>query len=193
MIGAGVLYWAFYTRVYNLDVCQSAMSAIASDAAVLEALGEPIQAVKWPSQEAMPNARVDESEVDVIWTRRRTEGPSQGACAFQETAGQVGNGDPGSHAARRQEKMSIRAPGDSDNEAKPWTPDANPAGKEPETKRPETKGSDLNIDLPIPPADGPPESEVGPTAQSSRTLSLGRVFRKTRASRFRMAAVMAVA
>ena len=31
VIGAGVLYWAFFIRVYNLDVCQMAMRTIEAD------------------------------------------------------------------------------------------------------------------------------------------------------------------
>ena len=40
--GGGVLYWALFTRVYNLDVCQSAMRTIAADKGLQKALGQPI-------------------------------------------------------------------------------------------------------------------------------------------------------
>jgi hypothetical protein len=155
VIVAGVLYWVFFTRVYNLDVCQKAMLAIGSTPTVLEALGEPIQPVTWPSQEAMPNARIEDGEIDLIW---HIEGPKGRAKAHVNSRKRQGEWEtvildvtlPGG------KKMPIQAPGDTGNVAKPWVPGANPAAPNPEANTPKTKDSDLNIDLPIPPADGPP-------------------------------------
>ena len=43
VVGAGALYWAFFLRVYNLEVCQSAMQTIEADKGMQEALGQPIK------------------------------------------------------------------------------------------------------------------------------------------------------
>jgi hypothetical protein len=158
VVAAGVLYWLFFARIYNLDVCQKAMLAIGSTPALLEVLGEPIQPVKRPSQETIPNARIEEGEIDVIWY---IAGPKGQAKAHVNARKRQGEWEtvvlevtlPGG------KKIPIQAPGDSGNVAKPWAPGANPTAPNPGTDRPETKGSDLNIDLPIPPADGPPEAK----------------------------------
>jgi hypothetical protein len=158
VVVAAVLYWALFIRVYNLEVCQAAMEAIEIDPAVREALGEPIQLVKWPSQEAMPNARIEDSEIDVIW---HIEGPKGRAKAHVNSRKRQGAWDrvvlevtlPGG------KKMPIQTPDDTENVAKPWVPGVNPGTPKPETKSPETKDSDLNIDLPVPPADAPPEAK----------------------------------
>ena len=54
VVGAAALYWNFFLRVYNLDVCQSAMRTIAADKGVQETLGQPIKNVLVPSQETIP-------------------------------------------------------------------------------------------------------------------------------------------
>ena len=161
VIVAGVLYWVFFTRVYNLDVCQKAMLAIGSTPAVLEALGEPIQLMKWPSQEAIPNARIEDSEIDLIW---HIEGPKGQAEAHVNSRKRQGEWDivvlevtlPGN------KKMPIKATGDPERDAPIYNPHgqgANPAPSNPDANRPQTKGSDLNIDLPVPSADGPSEAK----------------------------------
>ena len=122
---------------------------------MLEALGEPIQPVKWPSQEAMPNAQIEDGEIDVIW---RIAGPKGEAKSHVNSRKREGEWEmvilevtlPGG------KKIPINVPGDTGDVAKPWVPGTNPATPNPEANRPQTKGSDLNIDLPVPPADGPP-------------------------------------
>jgi len=158
VIVGGVLYWAFFTRVYNLDVCQKAMLAIGSTPTVLEALGEPIQPVKWPSQEAMPNARVEDSEIDVRWI---IEGPKGQAKAHVNSRNRQGEWDTVVLEVTLPDgkKIPIKTLGDIGNVAKPWAPGANPGTPNPGANRPKTKGSDLNIDLPVPSGDGPPEAK----------------------------------
>jgi hypothetical protein len=156
-IGAGVLYWAFYTRIYNLDVCQEAMVAIGSTPAVMEVLGEPIQPVVRPSRETAPSARIDDSEIDVIW---RIEGPKDHAKAHVLSRKRQGEWEiiVLDVTLSNGKKIPIKVSGDPSNEAKPWVPGGNPPAANSDTKRPETKKSDLDVDLPIP-DDQPPAAK----------------------------------
>ena len=54
VVGGGALYWNFFLRVYNLQVCREAMKTIAADKGMQETLGRPIKNAYWPSQETMP-------------------------------------------------------------------------------------------------------------------------------------------
>jgi len=72
VVGGAALYWALFIRIYSLEVCQSAMQTICADKELQEALGQPIETVKWPSRSAAPSARIEESEADVLWS---IEGP----------------------------------------------------------------------------------------------------------------------
>ncbi len=65
--GAGA-YWVLFTRVYQLDVYQSAMKQIEADGPVCRELGNPITAATWPP----PSARIEATEIDVRW---HIEGP----------------------------------------------------------------------------------------------------------------------
>jgi hypothetical protein len=157
-IGAAVLYWAFYIRIYNLDVCQKAMMAIESTPAVSDALGESIDPVKWPSQQAMPNARIEDSEIEVLWVIEGTKGRAK---AHLKSKKMQGTWETVSLQVTLPDgtKIPIQVSGDSGNEAKPWTPGDNPPAADSGTKRPETKKADLDInipDLPTPGDDAPP-------------------------------------
>jgi hypothetical protein len=162
VVGAGVGYWAMFLRVYNLDVCRSAMQAIESDPSVREALGEPIRSVKRPSQASMPSAQVYEKEIDIRWN---IEGPKGSAKAHvHANLSQQGKWETKVLEVTLADgkRRPIRAPGDSADDAPPFVPagqGANPGAQTPGPKSPETKGSDLNIDMPIPPADAPPEAK----------------------------------
>jgi hypothetical protein len=68
LLGGGGAYWALFTRVYQLDVYQSAMQKVASDGAVRRVLGSPVTTATWPP----PSARVEAGETDVRWP---IEGP----------------------------------------------------------------------------------------------------------------------
>lgn len=78
VLGGGFLYWSLFIRVYHLPVCQSAMRTIQADKSLQNSLGQPIQPVYWPSREAAPSARIEESEIDVRWN---IEGPKSHAKA----------------------------------------------------------------------------------------------------------------
>jgi hypothetical protein len=153
---AAVLYWVFYTRVYNLDACQKAMLVIVADMNVREALGDPIETAARPSQETVPSARVEENEIEVRWF---VEGPKGRAKAHVLAKKRLGTWETVTLDVTLPsgEKKSLQAPGD--NEALPFNPGGqgpNPPPPLPNAKQPETKGSDLNIDIQIPTRDKPP-------------------------------------
>jgi hypothetical protein len=155
VLGGGGLYWNFFLRVYNLKVCQDAMRTIAADKGMREALGQPIKNVYWPSQETAPNARVEESEIDVIWT---IEGPKKQARAHLLAKKRQGRWDTVvlevTPAAGK--KVSIHEPESGDGDA-PVFQGAKPEPPKTDGKKPETKGPD--IDMPIPPGDAPTEGK----------------------------------
>jgi hypothetical protein len=147
--GAAILYWVFYTRVYNLDACSKAMLVICSDPTVLEALGDPVTPVSWPSRDVIPAAREEENEVDVIW---HVQGPKGRAKAHVQSRKRQGNWDPVilEVTLPSGKKISVRAASDSDRDAKPWVPGEKSATSDNGTKAPETKKSDLNKDFEVP-------------------------------------------
>jgi hypothetical protein len=155
VVGGGALYWNFYLRVYNLKVCQDALKTIAGNKGMQETLGVPIKNVYWPSQETSPSARVEESEIDVIWT---IEGPKKQARAHVNARRRQGRWDTVmlEVTPAGEKKVSIHEPDSGDGDGPPVWP--NPAttktdAKKPEVKKPDTKGPDIN--MPIPPGDAP--------------------------------------
>jgi hypothetical protein len=155
---AGVLYWVFYARVYNLDTCQNAMIVIEADTDVQESLGEPIKTVAWPSQATIPNARIEEDEIDVIW---QVEGPKGRAKAHVLSKKRQGKWEtvvlevtlPGG------KKKSLQVAGDNDAPPSPYGTGGqgpNPPSPLSNVKQPETKASDLNHDIQVPTWDKPP-------------------------------------
>jgi hypothetical protein len=161
VVGGGALYWFFFVRVYNLKVCQDAMQTIAADKGMRETLGELIQPVRRPAsifskagwQEIMPNARVEKDEIDVIWT---IEGPKKQARAHLLAKRRQGRWDTVMLEVTPAggKRVSIQQVGD-ENDAPPPFQGANPEPPKPAGKKPETKASDINIDLPVPPSDAP--------------------------------------
>jgi hypothetical protein len=156
--GAGAGYWAFYTRVYNLEVCQLAMDSIEADAAMIESLGQPIQTVKWPSRAVAPNARVEEGEIDIIW---HVQGPKGQAKAHARSRQRQGKWEMVilEVTLPTGKKMAVHTADAAGNEAAPYVPGANSATPSADAKKPETKGADLNIDLQLPPGDTPPSAK----------------------------------
>jgi hypothetical protein len=154
VVGGGALYWNFFLRVYNLKVCQDAMQTIEADKGMQETLGTPIKNVLWPSQETIPNARIEKDEIDVIWN---IEGPKKKACAHLLAKRRQGRWDTVmlDVTPAGGERVSIREPDSGDGGAPVWP---NPATtktdvKKPDEKKPDTKGPDIN--MPIPPGDAP--------------------------------------
>jgi len=154
VVGGGALYWALFIRVYNLEVCQSAMRTIGADKGMQESLGQPIKNVLWPSQESMPSFRIEKEEIDIRWSIVGSKGQVARAHLF---------------AKRRQgkwdtvvlevtptggKKVSVREAGDTEGDA-PIFQGANPKPPKPQGKKPETKSADINIDLPIPSGEAP--------------------------------------
>jgi len=157
VVGGGALYWNFFLRVYNLEVCQKAMQTIAADKGMQETLGQPIKNVFWPSQETVPNARIEEDEIDVIWN---IEGPKKQARAHLLAKRRQGRWDTVilEVTPAGGKRVSIHEADNGEDAPPPWQ-GANPEPPKPQGKKPETKGSDINIDLPIPPADAPAETK----------------------------------
>ena len=151
LLGGGAIYWSLYLRAYRLEVCQSVMRTIQMDKELQNSLGQPIRPVYWPSRETVPNARIEESEIDVRWT---IEGPK-------------GRAETHALAKLRQGKwetivMEVKLPsGKKVLLAEAGGADEAPAfdGPKPETKKPETNAPAPEINLPIPPDDGPGSSK----------------------------------
>jgi hypothetical protein len=154
LVVAGVLYWVFYTRVYRLNVCQDAMCSIATDPDVQKALGDPIDPAAWPSRESVPSARIDDSEIDIRW---EIKGPKGSAKAHALSKKRQGKWETVVLEVTLPDgkKKPIHAPGGDD------APAFNPGGQgaSPAAKKPKTKNSDLDINMPVPPADGPPAAK----------------------------------
>jgi hypothetical protein len=153
VVGAGAIYWAIFTRVYNLDVCQSAMQTIETDANLLELLGDPIQPVKRPSREMAPNARVDENEIDILW---HIEGPKGHAKAHVRANRRQGKWDITIFDVTPDggKKITLRDVNSTSDDA-PAFKNAAPSATNSETKKSETKAPEMNLDIPVPPSDGP--------------------------------------
>ena len=165
VVAAGILYWVFFVRVYNLEVCQRAMQTIGDDKGLQESLGEPIRPIRRPPsffskagwQEIMPNARVEESEIDVLWNIAGPKGQALAHLLAKKRSGEwqtvVLEVTPAG-----SKKVSLHEVGNPADDA-PVFQGSNGDSSKPATKKPETKSSDLHIDMPIPPADGPPETK----------------------------------
>jgi hypothetical protein len=161
VVAGVVLYWAFYTRVYDLDLCQKAMLTISADPSMQQSLGDPIETISWPSRDTVPSARVEENEVDVIWN---VEGSKARAKVHATSRKRQGKWDIVVLEVTMPDgkKKSLGAAGSGDDLPPPFNPGgqaANPGASNPKANRPETKGSDLNHDFVIPSGDGPPESK----------------------------------
>jgi hypothetical protein len=150
VLGGGTIYWSLFIRVYRLGVCRSVMQTIQENKDLQDVLGQPIQTAYWPSRETAPNARIEENEIDVLWT---VEGPKGRAKAHARAEWREGKWEtivmevvlPGG------KKVLLTPTGDDANEAPP----ADFANPKPETKNSEVKGPAPEINLPIPPGDEP--------------------------------------
>ncbi|MEN6459630.1 MAG: cytochrome c oxidase assembly factor Coa1 family protein [Thermoguttaceae bacterium] len=87
-LGAGVAYWSLFVSIYRLDVVQAAMKTIKADKTLQEKLGAPLHKVWWPSREAIPNARIEEREKDVLWNIHGTKGVAKAHVLAQMRLGQ---------------------------------------------------------------------------------------------------------
>lgn len=144
VLGGGALYWWFFARVYSLEAYRSAMQKIAADPELRAEIGEPIRAVRWPP----PSPRLEEGETDIRW---RIEGPKGHAKAHLKARLMVGKWETVILEAvlDDERKIAIRDASDTEAEA--------PRFEAPKTESPktETNAPGPEINLPIPPDEGP--------------------------------------
>jgi hypothetical protein len=154
LAGGGALYWNFFLRVYNLRVCREAMKTIAADKGMQETLGPPIKNAYWPSQETMPNARVENDEIDVRWSIVGSK--EQMARAHLNARRRQGRWDilVLEVVPAGGKRVSIHQ-ADNGEDLPPLyvAPGAKPEAPKTEEKKPDTKGPDINVS--IPPGDAP--------------------------------------
>ena len=147
VLGGSAIYWALFTRVYNLAACRAAMQVIGADKQVQEALGEPIQTVKWPSKKTLPSARIEEQETDVLW---QIEGPKGSAEVHVLARLMTGKWEivalDVKLADGRKLQPQLAAGGEA--EAPVFAPKT-------EEKKSESKAPPPEINLPVPPANEP--------------------------------------
>lgn len=147
LLGGGAIYWSFFTRVYHLDVYQTAMQKIEADEGLRRELGQPIQTVGWPP----PSARVEASEKDVRWD---IEGPKGRAKAHVNARLMQGQWEiiVMEVVLAGGKKVLLTEAGSDASEAPPFT------GAKAETKKSEVNAPAPEINLPTPPDDGPGKS-----------------------------------
>ncbi len=148
LLGGGAIYWSLYIRVYRLEVCQSVMRTIQMDKELQNSLGQPIRLVYWPSRETAPNARIEESEIDVLWI---IEGPKGRAKAHALAKRRQGKWETivMEVVLSSGKKVLLTEAGDGAGEAPTFTE------PQPETKKTEANAPAPEINLPIPPDGGP--------------------------------------
>ena len=146
VVGGGAAYWAFFLRVYNLEVCRDAMKTIAADKGVQETLGQPIKNVLLPSQGTVPNARIEADEIDVIW---HIEGPNKQATAHLLAKRRQGRWDTVMLEVTPAggKRVSIHGADDGEDAPPPFQ-GTMPEPPKTDGKKPETKSLDINIDIP---------------------------------------------
>jgi hypothetical protein len=147
VVGAGAAYWAMFFRVYGLEVCQSAMRTIEANEEVCKSLGQPIRTAKSPTRGCVPSARIEEGEIDIIWTIVGPNGQAKAHLFARRIMGKwattvldvtLPNG----------KKVLLNDVNDTEAEAPAFS------GPKPETKQPETNAPPPEINL-APPADAP--------------------------------------
>ncbi len=147
VLGGGAIYWSFYIRVYRLEVCRSVMQTIQINKELQDSLGQPIQLVYRPSRETVPNARVEASEIDVLWN---IEGPKGRAKAHALSKLRQGKWETiVMEVVLPDGKKVLLAEAGGENEAQPFM------ASKPDTKKPETNAAAPEINLAVPPANEP--------------------------------------
>jgi hypothetical protein len=155
--GGGALYWNFFLRVYNLQVCREAMKTIAADKGMQETLGQPIKNAYWPSQETMPSARVENAEIDVRWSIVGSK--EQMARAHLNARRRQGRWDilVLEVVTAGGKRVSIHQ-ADNGEDLPPLFQAPKP--EPPKTgKKSDAQGPDININLPTPPGNAPAEEK----------------------------------
>jgi hypothetical protein len=161
VVGGAVLYWALFLRIYNHPLCRSAMQSIAADKDLLELLGQPIQTVKWPSQQVAPSARIEEREIEIRW---HIEGSKRRAKAYLKA--RLGWDEkweiiqlevfPFLPDGKEGDKIVVPLGGENDAPAFPAGKQSSPTTG---TKSgPKMLGSGQDVNVPTPP-DDPPNGE----------------------------------
>jgi hypothetical protein len=139
-LGGVGAYWMLFARVYRLDVVRSAMQKIESNEELQRELGKPIKAVGWRP----PNARLEEREQDVLWN---IAGPKGHAKAHVFARLMQGKWETAimEVVLPNGKKMSLAEEGG----AEAFDP------SKAQTKKPEPIGPAPEINLLVPPGDGP--------------------------------------
>lgn len=142
---AGGAYWWLIWRVHQLEVYQTAMQAIRADKDLQKQLGEPMHSVKWPLREAVPGARIEDREIDILWA---IYGPTGRAKAHVHAKLMMGKWeiDVLDVTPADGKRRSLNVPGD--NEPPPFG-----GGPKPEGKKPEANAPAPDINMPVPPGE----------------------------------------
>jgi hypothetical protein len=148
-IGGGVGYWWFFFRVRNMEAYQTAMQKIQADHRVQEALGQPIEAVNWPLREAVPNARIEDQEIDIRWP---IQGPKASAQAHVHQKPMQGKWqtDQLEVTLPGNKRVAIRDTDENDPDAAPLFNAPPKSGDKPDAKQPEKNAPPPDINMPIP-------------------------------------------
>ena len=79
VLGGAAIYWSLFLRIYNLEVCRSAMQTIQADKGIAGGArpADPDGEVALAGSRA--ERRIEEREIDVL-EHRGTQRPRQGAC-----------------------------------------------------------------------------------------------------------------
>jgi len=144
VLGGSGIYWSLFTRVFHLDVCQSAMQQIAADPGLRQELGQPIKPVRWGLP---PSARVEEGEKDVRWDIEGPQGRAKAHVHARLMQGQWET-DQLEVTLANGRRIPIAAGGDSAAEAPVFAPKT-------DAKKPETKDAAPEINLAVPPTNEP--------------------------------------
>lgn len=149
VIGGGAAYWSLFLRIYNLELCQSAMQAIQANQDLQNTLGQPIQFAYHPNRESTPNARIEADEIELRWN---VEGSKSHAKAHLLAKNRQGKWDTVvlEVILPNERKVSLAdAVGDADDAPKFDAPKKEPAVKSQTTAPPP------EINLMAPPGDVP--------------------------------------
>jgi hypothetical protein len=146
--GTGGAYWLLIGRIHHLEVYQTAMQAIRADKQMRQELGEPIHSVKWPLRSAVPSARIEEREIDILWA---IHGPKAVAKVHLHAKMMKKWEIDTLQVTVNDKTRLIQTAGDSEDEA----PAFGSSPKKPETKQPEPNKPAPDINLPVPPGEPP--------------------------------------
>lgn len=148
--GAGA-YWALFARIYALDVYKSAMQKIVADKHVQEALGQPVETIRW----SLPSARIESGEIEIRWN---VKGPKAAGKAHVHAKLMMDKWQtpilevllPGG------KKIAVQDAGDGEAEAPVFQGGAPKFdGSKSEAKKPDNNAPPPDLNMQVPTMDGP--------------------------------------